>query len=210
MSHVPQVNPVLANILHKSGGGASSTKGATAGTNVTVPGQEASFKVAKAAAGRGVRHSYVAPVVASAASEARQSSGAGDATAALNAASFAFPEPSNPAADSLSLLTSTYQNSLNDMSTAEALAQGTDPTPLNEMQPREEPTPSASFTGFLSRDSSLVDLAMIPSVEEGLPPCTDSSKSLGLSFVDFPHPDVYPSSLASQDKDTKGSNTGNG
>jgi hypothetical protein len=97
---------------------------------------------------------------------------------------------SNP----LSQLATNYQNTLNDMS-AEALDQGTDPTPLDQMR-RDAP-----FLGFLSREDSLIDLAMIdnntdeqsPALEA--PPARedpDEDSDGAFNFIDFPSLDAYP------------------
>jgi hypothetical protein len=94
--------------------------------------------------------------------------------------------------DSLSQLTSNYRNSLNDMS-AQSLDDETEtmPTPLDQMR---DPNAAGAFGGFLlSRNSSLVDLAMIPNVDETDDQQTDF-QSFGMNFVDFPNPEVYPTS----------------
>jgi hypothetical protein len=62
---------------------------------------------------------------------------------------------------------------------------------------------SGIFTGFLSRNSSLVDLAMLAPVEEALEAPTTTDSARGFGFVDFPNPDVYP--LTSNNDDDEGS-----
>jgi len=70
---------------------------------------------------------------------------------------------------------------------------------LNDFLQDVEPNPIGN-TGFLSRNSSLIDLAMIPSVEEeeqlsvNEPSSQDIDPySLGLNFVDFPNSDFHQS-----------------
>lgn len=88
--------------------------------------------------------------------------------------------------DSLSQLASNYQHSLDDYrSQDDARAQN------NEQ-----------YQGHLSRDSSLVDLAMIPSLDDMAsyhPESTISTKDeFGWGFVDFPYPELDPGSNVEQ------------
>jgi hypothetical protein len=161
--------------------------------------------VARAAVGKGIRHAFAAVAtaaaggVASATPQGAAAAEGGGCTTALNAissSSFTFPEQTSRC---LSQLEDNYRNSLNDLTAAETIAAGTDPTPLDQMQMQQSSTASApsdsmTFTCFLSRNSSLIDLAMLPSIEDGLPPSTDQSKGgegggdmEGYGFVDFPH-----------------------
>lgn len=87
--------------------------------------------------------------------------------------------------DSLSQLASNYQHTLTEhRSHDEARAQ-------NEQ-----------YQGYLSRDSSLVDLAMIPSLDDVAsyqPESASSAKDeFGWGFVDFPYPELDPSSNIEQ------------
>jgi hypothetical protein len=108
----------------------------------------------------------------------------GAATAQLQTTTFDFPQ-----SDSLSQLAANYRNSLND------LAEEMDPTPLSQMQNPE--TTFSGFTGFLSRDSSLVDLAMIAPVEDGgnedREAGTETEADVGFGFIDFPNPEIIGS-----------------
>ena len=73
--------------------------------------------------------------------------------------------------DPLSQLASNYRNS------------------LMEIRDNDQLTSS----GLLSRDSSLLDLAMIPDVDDGAPPAPETSDiNPGFTFVDFPNPEVQP------------------
>jgi hypothetical protein len=136
-------------------------------------------ELARAAAGRGIRHSLASAAAAAGASSA-ESEAAGQqgepdsATRALQAAS-AFTLPVNA---SLSQLELNYRNSINEL-VENSLFADAEPTPLNEMM--------APRYGFLSRDSSLIDLAMIPPVDDSDTPRTHSD-GLCLNF-DFPDPD---------------------
>lgn len=74
---------------------------------------------------------------------------------------------------SLSELSNNFRNSLNDATKGDDLKD--------------------TYYGMLSRDSSLVDLAMIPPVEAPVDLGLDTDARVGdnlMTFVDFPH-DVY-------------------
>jgi len=148
------VNPVLAGILHRNAG-ASLEKGAKVapaqgkGTRAKVTSSSSQQELARAAVGKGVRHGFLPSSAAA----------AGSATEALASASMIFPDPPHlelpDIQDSLSELTNNYRNSLQDaeyqtsQSSEEAKAQS------------GERDPSFQMYNFLSRDSSLVDLAML-------------------------------------------------
>lgn len=90
--------------------------------------------------------------------------------------------------DSLSQLANNYQNSLVDLPSYPEPA-------VSSSQAQAPPDAATSYPNdplnFLSRNSSLVDLAMIPTLEEG-----DSGTMPtvpGMNFVDFPQPEVDPS-----------------
>lgn len=120
--------------------------------------------LAQAAIGRGVRHS----VSFNGSSTHRE-----DTDSALSATSHALRGQGDAL---LSELTFNYKTTLNE------LLEDVEPNPVNLPQPP---------TQFLSRDSSLVDLAMIPPVEaDGLP--VTEHYNLGLNFTDFPNPEVQP------------------
>jgi len=149
--------------------------------------------LARRAVGRGVRHGYAAPLTES---EGLQSMGAQHAVIAASS----LP---GPGLDSLSQLANNYRNVLNEAakeasSSADDKVENNDPTPLSEMQGRNYES-SSDFGGFLSRNSSLVDLAMIAPVDEDdleMPPPASSAStdpSRGFGFVDFPNPEVHPS-----------------
>ena len=197
----PPVNPVLAGILHRTQGGSvgsSSSSGSTVSSQVmspptAIPTTIHSIKhppelttpqaLAKAAVGRGVKHAFSLPIAAV------HKSPVGAATQALQASSFSMP---NQQHESLSQLEINYRNSIIDMCADDGdrltnkLLVDADPTPLNEMV-------SHNYS-FLSRDSSLVDLAMIPAVGDNVLPSTNPD-TFGLTFLDFPN-DHPTSSIA--------------
>jgi hypothetical protein len=242
-SIAPTVNPVLVGILHRTTGsmGAApvlSNRGAlptaVLSTSISLkpmpivlPNASAAVldaqgqghkAVARAAVGKGIRHSFAA-AAAAAPQQGSTAASEGGGCAALNAiitSSFTFPEHTS---SSLSQLEDNYRNSLNDLTAAEAIAAGTDPTPLDQMQmqqssPTSAPSDSMNFTCFLSRNSSLIDLAMLPSIEDGLPPSIDHSKGGGgdggdmdgYGFVDFPHL-PHPGSMNAGQTDEGGGET---
>lgn len=92
-----------------------------------------------------------------------------------------------------------YRNVLNEESAAigSSANNETDPTPLSEMQGQNDDS-SGLFGGFLSRNSSLVDLAMIAPVDEDQMEHTDIANR-GFGFVDFPNPEVHPSNSGATD-----------
>jgi hypothetical protein len=212
MSGEPQVNPVLAGILQRnrvaadnSSGSISSSSARLAAISAIPTSSPTSTRnvhalttpqeLARAAAGRGIRHSFLAGAVAAAApataslsssslSVTENSADRNPATLALKEASFSLP-----ASASLSQLEINFRNTINDMD-GNSLLVDADPTPLNEMVAPEY--------GFLSRDSSLIDLAMIPPVEDNVNPSTNPD-TFGLTF-DFPDPvdDRKPSPAAQQ------------
>jgi hypothetical protein len=131
--------------------------------------------LARRAVGRGIRHGFGAP------------SQPQPATAKL--------PPVTSTADSLSELANNYQNSLKDDTGISALESDADPTPLSQMQGRGGYYDSAgAFSFFLSRNSSLVDLAMIAPVDDALeePSTVTTDEARDFTFVDFPNPEVHP------------------
>jgi hypothetical protein len=211
----PLVNPVLAGILYRSKGASSAPAGLLPDTAKLRPSvlSQSNIKpgsshqaLAQTAVGRGIRHGYTAASCGKsvprqalstnskvdAMTSASASSSQSDlASAALNHSSFTFPEST---VDSLSQLASNYQNTLTGGHSNDVEVEA-EPTPLEQLRSRTT-SPSGShnnYVCFLSRNSSLVDLAMIPGIDEDLQPSTDTN-SYGLSFVDFPNPEVHPSS----------------
>lgn len=132
---------------------------------------------------------------------------AGGATAALQSIG-----STTATEDCLNELANNYKNSLNELESSVVgstsvsapsdmfLLDETEPTPLVEMKNasnvQSPPGNSEPFTGFLSRDSSLIDLAMIPPVESDQlldvgPNKMGGDIAAGLddstfNFVDFP------------------------
>lgn len=175
-----EVNPALVSILHKQTASQQVSKqspaasaGASMGTASTSGIKEGSSHVAlaKAAVGKGIRHSFTVSSVAKA-----QPRSDADVQRTESA------QRSSVSSSNLAQLEDAYQSSLNDVGYDKL----EDPTPLSEMC--QDGSATEPFFGFLSRNSSLVDLAMIPGVEAESPSkARDSSQSgESLSFIDFP------------------------
>ena len=156
--------------------------------------------LARRAVGRGVRHGFAAATTTSAAAlelERQQ-----------RTVSQAAPYPVPSTEESLAQLATNYRNVLNGQGRQPAGASSDtarnnndddDPTPLSEMQSRNYDGASVGpfVGGFLSRNSSLVDLAMIAPVDEELPASSSSTAAVDATqdfgFIDFPNPEVHPS-----------------
>ena len=140
--------------------------------------------VAKSAVGRGIRHSFL---------NRRLPPQPNNASAApVPEAAHSTSEPQRDSSqESLTQLAANYRNSLIDYhgegNVEEQFNFDTDPTPLSQMC--EDGTGSNS--GLFSRDPSLLELAMIPELDEG---GADDGNINGFSFVDFPNPEVRPKS----------------
>lgn len=163
--------------------------------------------LAKTAVGRGVRHSYTGtvanPLIPS----------QGKATSALNTTSFTFP---TGVEESLSQLSDNFQNTLNEFQEksdkANVIVDNTTrfqnkietnnvktnesidiwkTSSFGQLVEAEQPT-----GGMLSRDSSLIELAMIPTIDY-FPANNQTSflSSDGMHFVDFPHEEINPGCL---------------
>ena len=167
--------------------------------------------VAQAAVGRGIRHGYgrgllhpSQPTFANPATINASVSTTQDACSfsseSFGHATDGLPHgvPSNPSFGTfinnpLSQLATNYQNSLNDVVSEDALNQNANTSASSEVN-HQMPFPG----GFLKRDDSLVDLAMIPVVEssdkhEEMTLKQDcGTEDVGLSFIDFPDQDVFP------------------
>lgn len=152
--------------------------------------------IAQSAVGRGIRHSFSAAstalttVTASAAAEGHPTLGAPTEPPTQ----FLIP---TRVEDSLSQLASNYHNSLVDLPAYPE-------QPVSNVQPQAVPDPLTSqapeapyrdpFPTLLSRNSSLIDLAMIPTMEGDGDGDGDGVPTIpGMSFVDFPQPEVDPS-----------------
>lgn len=151
--------------------------------------------LARRAVGRGIRHSFESSTPVS--GQLLSPSSQPDSTTQTP-----FPTPATlqqpPAfslqgstSNSLSELAINYRNTLNGLGSQPQ----SEPSSQSQMQMQvqsSEGNASDGFTGFLSRNSSLVDLAMLAPVDEALeaPPSTEEATNFG--FVDFPNPDVYP------------------
>ena len=171
------MNPVLVNILHRSSDGTPG--GSTHAPNSTM--QQSQKALARVAVGKGVRPGYVPQRSKSTQKYHASTSSVGP----------------SPVQASLNALTQNFNQSMHE-TTGSTDAQGTanavgnyqdvsdyqlpDPTPVNA-------APSGRVTyvpGSLHRDDSLVDLAMIPLVGDGMLADSNAATSSGFSFVDFP------------------------
>lgn len=201
------VNPVLAGILQRS---TLAETGPTAPaqvppTNVQQQGMAKTsphHAVAQAAVGRGIRHTVgrVFQIVRPLCASASQSSSS--LVTSLPSAELLGLEatsdqkvPSASESNPLSQLTTNFKNSLNDMESTDAGNQ-------SASQTKDESFDNMLFPGgFLKRDDSLVDLAMIAPVENsenqdgwdqsGKQYCQEN-EDVGFSFIDFPNPDIFP------------------
>lgn len=134
------------------------------------PASSSQLALARAAVGRGIRHGVTLS----------------SKSAPVTADNAHVPDPLvQHRSDSLSQLASNYQHSLDD----------------HRLQD-DARTQHEHYEGQLSRDSSLVDLAMIPSLDDVAsyhPESTISVKDeFGWGFVDFPYPELDPSSNIEQ------------
>lgn len=188
-----KVNPVLARIYNSSANfkakgldaAPSNVNNIMTATNSATPASNVELAsgtqqaLARRAVGKGIRHGFGAPKQTQATADKLPSS--------------------TSAAESLSELASNYQNSLNDDSdTLDGLM---DPTPLSQMQEQSETyfeESTDTFSGLLSRSSSLIDLAMIAPIDDAVAATTAqgaTDAAQGFGFFDFPNPEVYPPAM---------------
>lgn len=208
------VNPVLAGILQRS----------TQSDCGTGPKQSTSQQaIARSAVGRGIRHSFMAFSQPREDPQSSVSECASSTTAIVAATTTAIAPPTATASststtstansgdsssgnvqgssqplDSLSQLASNFQNSLNDLRPPSVIDDALVP----------------SHGSFLSPTSSLIDLAMIPVLEETEevnvtntveekppPPSSTTDEGYGWNFVDFPYPEIVPTTTDNQRKE---------
>lgn len=179
-SDTAPVNPVLASILYSSSDQQFPTthpreQNQTNTSSIPIQPQTQQQALAQVAVGRGIRHGYTVQK-ATGDSNPRQ-------VVAIAPAPIATKSPVEA---SLSALQNNYHNSLQNLSRldAEENAQG-------HLQYLRSSSMSLSNTtpfipGSLSRDDSLVDLAMIPQFDETEPIPGLPEGSNALTFVDFP------------------------
>ena len=189
------VNPVLAGILHRSSMASTAEAKLYSSETTTNESQSEATKshhaVAQAAVGRGIRHGVGRSQV-----QVSTRSGLLSQTVPVDVPS-SEPEvkPAATVANPLSQLATNFQNSLNDLVSVDAVPQepAVSTTTISDQ---------ALFPGgFLRRDDSLVDLAMIPVVENSEVPGEllqvgtnkeEATEDVGLCFIDFPNPDIFP------------------
>jgi hypothetical protein len=170
------VNPVLANILYRSANDsttaldASRTSAQAAGEN---PPQRSQQALARVAVGKGIRHSFTMKK-----------------PAPLPGRTTNVPISDSPVEASLSALKSNFKNSLQDIDEASVkdIDAASDITAAQVLSRTEPSAISEYIPGSMRRDDSLVDLAMIPLVEDGGTQ-EHLDTSMGLTFIDFPWQD---------------------
>ncbi|GAX24688.1 hypothetical protein FisN_4Hh246 [Fistulifera solaris] len=133
------------------------------------PASSSQLALARSAVGRGIRHGITLSSKSTPVTDAAQ-----------------VPDPLlQQRSDSLSQLASNYQHSLDEYRSH------------GDVRSDNE-----HYEGRLSRDSSLVDLAMIPSLDDvgayQHESTTSTKDEFGWGFVDFPYPELDPSSNAEQ------------
>lgn len=182
-------NPALTSIFYPSGSIKPAIVLAGAGSQSRVssqPPNKSQQELARVAVGKGIRHRF---------SLGGSVKPAPLPTRPMNPSTAVPPQelPNNEASrtnfsagvqEGLSALESNYKSSLGGHGGGSYLAQGSDNAGVQS-------SPASYFPGSLSHNDSLVDLAMIPLLEDS----TEQSDSLPFTFIDFPWQD--PNSSAS-------------
>jgi hypothetical protein len=193
---VPQVNSVLAGILQRSSSGPDMSKSSkmpklASGKGIKhqlngylkapiagAPANGSHIALAQRAVGKGIRHGFSttgAPPQPNT-KDAKEGAAATEALASA-APPFTFQDPHQLGMDiqnSLSELSNNFKNSL-------------------KQAPVTESSVSPSPYGMLSRNSSLVDLAMLDPLEPTpVSELQDTCDPVLMSFVDFPQIDLDP------------------
>ncbi|KAL7567553.1 hypothetical protein ACA910_000157 [Epithemia clementina (nom. ined.)] len=209
------VNPVLAGILQRSSMVQTAPTASPAqefansenqkSTTMTAYATTSHQAVAQAAVGRGIRHTVgrgiasarpvgnISAATAHVPTPLRYSASVSSSISAETAAQAAQKISTGAVANPLSQLASNFRNSMNDL--AGDQSQEVNPTSSDLYD-------QMSFHGgFLRRDDSLVDLAMIPFIDtnenageffQDGKEHDGSTDDVGLNFIDFPNPDVFP------------------
>ena len=181
----PQVNPVLADILQRStsetvvkstsvpklatGKGITHQVGGLlkSSVGIGVPANNAHIALARSAVGKGIRHGYASAASKSLAAPAKTENTMTVSAIPSTTPDFTFQDPHQLGMDvqsSLSELSNNFKNSL-----------------------RNAPLDTQCYQ-MLSRDSSLVDLAMLDPIEPTpVSEMQGTGDSQFLSFVDFPN-----------------------
>ena len=186
-SATPVVNPVLAGILHKSGSGGLKgvLSSSTSGNDLQTSGSARAVNptqrdIARVAVGRGIRHGLTKSQIQA---HPRATAVHSSSSTLAHSSSGSQVVGSSPVQEGLDALTSNFRNSLNDLPQAEGISHG--------QVPQQPSSRNRGYVpGSLRRDDSLVDLAMIPTLDEtghdsNANPSTAGNSS-GFDFVDFP------------------------
>ncbi len=178
------VNPVLAGILQRSS--SNNLIGTTPSPGGSLP--QSQKALARVAVGKGVRHGYVPH---------RKTSSKIVSTQHV-AASVAASVDRSPVQESLNALTQNFNQSMHQTIDSNTGLEGKPHAVANyqDVNQYQAPAPAgvasdntgpvAYVPGSLHRDDSLVDLAMIPIVGDGISTESNTAISSGFSFVDFP------------------------
>jgi len=175
------VNPVLAGILYRSSGENSGGSN----TNTTSTSLQRSQKaIARVAVGKGVRHGYVPHQT----QNHHKNIDPSPQVLGAHSVSTNHVDPS-PVQASLNALTQNFNQSMHEAKPSVVPSQ----QDVNQYQVPASSAVSTATTGRVSyvpgslhRDDSLVDLAMIPIIDDGNQPESNAASSTGFSFVDFP------------------------
>jgi hypothetical protein len=198
-SDAAKVNPILAGIFKRSRESISHLPPGKVPLSYlnSTSGAEA-HEIAQAAVGKGVRHNFgtykhmtITVTDAGDPTPATYTSTTHQQQQILQRESTSVQSANM---DSLTELTSNFHNSLMQSVASDDILGDTEPTPLSEMC-ISEPIPSSDTSyfclGFLSKNSSLVDLAMSTPADNSIS-TEPLDNSENFDFTDFPSLDMFP------------------
>lgn len=143
------------------------------------PPNQSQQEIARVAVGRGIRHSFSHPNARKPAPLPPRPMPSAQGGSNHEPTQLAGGARAPVVQASLSALKSNFQNSLESLEASEG----------NKANSDDTATPMSYVPGSMRRDDSLVDLAMIPLVDEGDQEVDFFSSSADLSFIDFPWQD---------------------
>jgi hypothetical protein len=194
-SQDPNVNPVLAGILYRSTSETNISSATSAGIQQTRRGgnlatqthseQTTQQALARVAVGKGIKHRFSV-----------QRTNSAKITLNNGSNSSRVPEDNTtPLQAGLSALNDNFKNSLSGQIGDQSSMKDTADFQAPEVQVAQVPAPAPPFyvPGSLRRDDSLIDLAMLPIVDDS-DVITETGTSTGMTFVDFPwqDPSLFP------------------
>lgn len=186
------VNPVLAGILYRSTSSDNALPATSNTNNNTL--KQSQKAIARVAVGKGVRHGYV-PQQFKNRLKSNDSSSNSLYTQQVAATTTVT---SSPVEVNLDALTQNFNQSMHETISSIDDVKGNPPAIQSHQDTNQYPLPlpahvSTNTTervpyvpGSLHRDDSLVDLAMIPIIGDGITAESNAASSSGFSFVDFP------------------------